>query len=236
MRLALQQHCLNLLEKGAWFGSLPEDLKTRIIDSSVLKLAKADQTFFTEDARPIGLFAVLEGQVAITRLIGDDAEFFFHLGGPGFWFGDTGLLNQENTVVTATARTQVKALLLTIERFLQIVDAQPRYYPFFVKLTMGRHATLFRTLAQGRVLPPIEFLKTRLADISDMIRSEGNQSDIVELAISQSDLANMIGVTRQTINMLVRKLEAEGLIEVAFRKIRILDAQRLRGSHRKTGL
>ncbi len=36
--------------------------------------------------------------------------------------------------------------------------------------------------------------------------------------------------------MLLKKLESEDLIEVAFRKIRILDPLKLRGKRRKTGI
>ena len=37
-------------------------------------------------------------------------------------------------------------------------------------------------------------------------------------------------------NALLQRIEAEGLIEVKFRKIRILDIERLRGPRRKSGL
>ncbi len=57
-----------------------------------------------------------------------------------------------------------------------------------------------------------------------------------ELDISQADLAQMVGTSRQTVNALLQRIEAEGLIEVKFRKIRILDVERLRGSRRKSGL
>jgi DNA-binding transcriptional ArsR family regulator len=49
----------------------------------------------------------------------------------------------------------------------------------------------------------------------------------VSLAVSQSDLARMIGVSRQTLNALLAKLGQAGLIDVGFRSIRVLDAARL---------
>lgn len=69
-----------------------------------------------------------------------------------------------------------------------------------------------------------------------MIHLEGFSKDTVELALSQTDLAAMIGSSRQTVNMLLKKLVGEGLIDVEFRKISILDPSALRGEHRKTGL
>lgn len=236
MRVDYRQNALNLLRKGKWFGELPTDLQNLMIDNSMLRFAEQGQVLITEERRPTGLFALLEGQVAITRQIGDEGDFFFHLGGPGFWFGESGLLNQKYAVITATARTKVKTLFLPASSFEQIVDAEPRYYRSIVKLVLARYAILMRTLGQSNSLPPEEFLRIRLADQSDMTHSEGFSDETVELALSQMDVAAMIGTSRQTVNMLLKKLESEGLIEVAFRKIKILNPKALRGDRRKTGL
>jgi CRP-like cAMP-binding protein len=139
VRRSDRQNALNLLRKGKWFGELPEDLQTILLDNCMLRLAKEGQVLITEEMRPTGMFAVLEGQVAITRQIGDTGEFFYHIGGPGFWFGESGLLNRKYANVTATARTKVRTLFLPTGSFEQIVDAEPRYYRLIVKLLLSRH-------------------------------------------------------------------------------------------------
>jgi DNA-binding Lrp family transcriptional regulator len=42
--------------------------------------------------------------------------------------------------------------------------------------------------------------------------------------VSQAELATMVGVSRQTLCMLLRRLEERGVIEVAYKKIRVLPA------------
>lgn len=49
----------------------------------------------------------------------------------------------------------------------------------------------------------------------------------VELPYPQSELASLIGVSRQTVNQLVRALVAEGLIERGFKYVRLLALQEL---------
>ncbi len=236
MRAAYRQASLSLLKKGNWFGGLPAKLQALLLDNSILRSAKENQVLITEETHPAGMFAVLEGQVAITRQATDSGEFFFHLGGPGFWFGESGLLNKEYAIITATARTSVRTLFLPTSKFGQIIDIEPHYYREFVKLLLTRHAILYRLLGQGNTLPPGDFLRIRLADISDMVHSEGFAGEAVELALSQADIASMIGCSRQTVNALLKNLESEGLVEVGFRKIRILNPGALRGERRKTGL
>lgn len=236
MRADSRQDVLKLLRNGKWFGALPEELQDLLLDRSMVRRMQAGYVLVSENMHPTGFFALLEGQVAITRQIAEKGEFFYHLGGPGFWFGESGLLNKKYSPITATARTGVRTLYLPKASFEQIIDSEPRYYSFFVELVLSRYALLMRMLGQSNTLSPEEYLRIRLADISDLIHSEGYLEDTVELALSQTDLAAMIGSSRQTTNGLLKKLEAEGLVEVAFRKITILDPERLRGTHRNTGL
>ena len=44
------------------------------------------------------------------------------------------------------------------------------------------------------------------------------------LAISQANLAKMVGVSRQTLNTMLGSLQRQGLIELGFKSIRVLDA------------
>jgi CRP/FNR family transcriptional regulator, cyclic AMP receptor protein len=46
--------------------------------------------------------------------------------------------------------------------------------------------------------------------------------------INQSELADMVGGARQTVNLAIRGLEQRGCIRMAGRRIRILDKQKLR--------
>lgn len=236
MQTADRQNALHLLRKGNWFVGLPEDLQGLLLDNSMIRLAEQNQVLIAEDTRPTGMFGLLEGQVAITRQIGNKNDFFIHLGGPGFWFGENGVLSEDPPLITATARTKVRALFLPISSFKQIIEVEPRYYKSFAQLVLSRYSILIRVLSQSNSLSPEEYLRIRLADLSDMIHSERKSGDIVELSLSQTDLAAMIGSSRQTINMILKKLESKGLVEVAFRKIKIIDPSGLRGARRKTGI
>lgn len=236
MRIAYRQHCQSVLLKSQWFSSLPDTLQGLILENSMLRLAEKDQVLIQEDTTPTGFFLLLEGQVAITRRVGSQIEFFYHLGGPGFCFGEYGLLTEEKTLVTATARTAVRTLILSVSKFRSIIETSPEYYECFSNLMAARSAMLIRLLAHSRGLSHEDFLRVRLADISDMIHAEREDNDIVELALSQYDLAQMIGASRQTVNALLHDLVKDNLVELSFRKIRILDPDRLRGDRRNTGL
>lgn len=227
---------LELLRLGRWFGSLPSELQELILDHCLVRRCSSGQVLVVEDTNPVGMFAVLEGQVAITRQIGTDHDFFIHLCMPGFWFAETGLFNRRYAGTTVTCRSPCRLLLLPIAGFDRIVEQQPDYYRRFTELYVDRYAVLFRLLGQARFLSPREFLRVRLADLVDINRLKGSEGQVAELVMTHADVGNLIGTARQTAGRLLEELEAEGLIERAFRTIRIPDTERLRGRHSKTGL
>jgi CRP-like cAMP-binding protein len=121
------------------------------------------------------------------------------------------------------AVTPVRTLQLPVAAFERIVADEPRWYRCFATLTLERHALLYRSFAQSRGLPSEAWLQVRLRDIADMRRREADTERSVRLDISQSELARMVGLSRQTLSTLLARLAARGLVEVGFRSIRVLD-------------
>jgi CRP-like cAMP-binding protein len=95
---------------------------------------------------------------------------------------------------------------------------------------------MLRNIAVSQNLSPEQYLRLRLADLAEMRMSEHDLDNAVELNLSQTQLAQMIGASRQTVNALLKALESDGLIRAKFRKIVISDIDGLRGERRRTGL
>jgi len=225
-----------ILRQHGWFGELPVDLQHQILDGSVLRDFRRRAIIFAEDQPPVGLFAVIDGEVSISRLAGTDNEVLFHVGGPGMWFGDLAVLTDRNTAVTARAHSDVEIMMLTTARFRQIVEKKPDYYRIFALPALQRAQLMFRTLAESQSMTPEQYLRVRLADFAEIRRGDGAGQQEIELTLSQTELAQMVGTTRQTINAILKKLEADGLIRSKFKSICIADIAGLRGDRRRTGL
>jgi biotin operon repressor len=58
-------------------------------------------------------------------------------------------------------------------------------------------------------------------------RSDDDVDAPVELPYSQSELASLVGVSRQTVNQLIHALVAKGLVEAGFKQVRVLAPEKL---------
>ncbi len=218
------------LRQGEWFAGLPPALQALILQRSILRPFVKGQAIQVEDAPAPGLIAVLEGQVVILRHVGDDEPALIHVGGPGFWFGELAVQFDE-AVVTVIAQSAVRTLILPKREFDRIVADEPRYFAFFAQTVFERFRILLRYFAETIRLSPEYRLRLRLASLADTRRGETKTPGrAVLLDISQAELAETVGLSRQRLNSRLKALEKEGWIELSPRRIRVLDPNGLRAT------
>ena len=90
-----------------------------------------------------------------------------------------------------------------------------------------RFAALIELVCAMRRPTALAQIAGRLAVIAQHCKENDSAIDFVVLQMTQGDLADMTGHARQTVNPAIKRLEQEGVIEVAHRQITILDSHGL---------
>jgi CRP-like cAMP-binding protein len=229
----LSQHdygsILEFLKQGAWFSGLPEGLQALIMERSIVRSYRRREFIIRQGTPTKGMFAVLEGRVRVVSHIGNGEEVLLHIGEAGLWFGEYAMLSGSGTrsIGSIIADTPVRALLLPVAEFERIVEDEPRHFRAVADLMLERYPLLYRYASEAQGFAAEERLRSRLQGMASMERSSVPGRDAISVSVSQADLATIVGVSRQTLNVLLARLEARGLIEIGFRCIRVLDETRL---------
>lgn len=208
--------------KASWFGGLPQPLQASILARSrPARFAKGEHLIRQGDPAT-GIYGLLAGRTHHLRQVGESEEILLHVGEPGIWTGEVPLLTGEGAIGHVVAAAPSRALFLPAREFEAIVDEEPRHIGHFARLTARRFAFAYRFLAESHGLTAQDWLLSRLRGILEVQRA-GAVADPASdtLAISQSQLANMVGLSRQTLNLLLSRLARRGVVEVGFRSIRV---------------
>lgn len=213
----------DLVRRDPWFARLPSPLQARILGSSEPRTFRKGETLIREGEPGRGMGVVIDGQVHMLRRLGDAHEVLVDIGGAGIWIGNYGTLTGgAPSIGSVVAATPVRVLFLPLAAFERIVDDEPRYYRLFAENLLDRYAHMFGYLAEAQGLSPEDWVHRRLLDLARVRRAGAPQRRPVSLSLSQSELATLVGFSRQTLAALLARLEARGLIEVRFRSIRVL--------------
>ncbi len=213
---------IDFLRRGRWFASLPAVLQSIIVERAIPRCYGKGAFIIDEGAPPRGLFALLEGRVHVVRGIAESEQALIHVGEPGMWFGEHGVLSGRPALASIVAATNARTLLLPVAEFQRIVVDEPRYYPQFAALLFERYATVFRYASEARAVPAEDWLWTRLQDLAANRRRDAQVQGPVDINVSQTELATMVGVSRQTLCMLLGRLQERGQIDVGYKRIRVL--------------
>jgi CRP-like cAMP-binding protein len=224
-----QRRDLRLLAAGEWFGGLPTAQQELLVQHSVVRGYRKGEAIYHQDTASKGLCAVLEGRVRIFRTLPGGQEQLYHVGEAGIWFGEFAVLGAGKTLVSVVADTDVSLLVLPKAQFDLVAAEHPILYRAIALLIAERYGAVMRYLTGAHGAAPRARLLARLEEeIILLQRHKGLAAGSVTLNLSQADLATMIGVARQTLNELLRDLQREGVLEISFRRIRVLDLAGLR--------
>jgi CRP-like cAMP-binding protein len=218
-----------LLREGAWFRGLPASFQDAILDRSILRAYSKGEIIAAEGSPSEGLSAVLEGRVAWTRSVpGAGGEVLLYVAGPGAWFGHLALVRDTPHQFNVVAHAPARILVLPRAEYQRLIEEDPGHFRRIADVALERLELLIRIYAESRSLPAQDLIPARLATLAELRRAESHQAGgAIRLALSQGEVAAIFGVSRQTLNTALKRLEAAGLIEVGFRELLIPDAARL---------
>jgi len=211
------------LNRNWWFAEMPADMQQELLAHGVVRHFANGAHLVEQGYQADGIYAVLEGQVAFLRQMLEGREFLLNIVGPGYWFADPSVLLGEPMPHSAVARAEVRALFVPATVTTRIRNASAEFANHFARLHAHRFIISINAVADATALPRETFLCQRLADLAlqmGMVDSPG-ADDSVDVAVSQSELALLIGVSRQTLNSYLSDLESRGLIEIGYRQIRL---------------
>jgi CRP/FNR family transcriptional regulator, cyclic AMP receptor protein len=214
---------LDVLRREPWFSTLPTPLQERIAAVAVMRNYRKSQHLIRQDDPPRGFFGIVSGRTRHVCSVGDDHEVLMHVGGPGLWIGEYVLLSRERAIASVIADEPTRALFLPLGEWDRMVDEQPRWLRPFAELMAQRFALAIRGSAAAQALPREEWLHERLRHMAALERGVNRDASAPDcVTLSQSQLATMVGVSRQTLSSLLAHLQARGLLRVGYRRIELL--------------
>jgi CRP/FNR family cyclic AMP-dependent transcriptional regulator len=216
-----------LLGKTALFGPL-EHADRLAVARQMLKMEVAPhRTIFTRGDPGGHLYLVAEGRVRLSVFSADGRLLSFKHAGAGDVFGEIAALDGGPRSADAVALTRVAVMTLAAEPLNQLIDRNPRVARAAIACLCQR---LRETSAQAETiaLHPVEMRLARylLARVQPPADARCCGTATVDLSISQSELASLIGASRQKTNAALGLLEDAGAISRRGRAM-VCDARKL---------
>jgi CRP-like cAMP-binding protein len=214
------------LMSGQWFSHLPVPFQDSLLAVARLRRLSSGQLLFKRGDPPCGLYAVLEGSVRIGAVSEQGKEALLSLVEPPHWFGEICLFDGQARTHDAFAVGTCTLLHIPQAALLKVLDEQPVYWRQLALLMSHKLRLTFINLEQLSLMPAPARLAHRLL----MIAAGYGEIDPPRrvLQLPQEQLASLLSLSRQTTNQLLKELQGQGILNLKYGEIEIIDADRLR--------
>ena len=178
-----------------------------------------DTVVFFEHEEGDFFFMILDGRIKVTILGDDGREVILSMLGPGDFFGEMALLDNEPRSATAIAVEESELLSLHRTDFQTVLTDNRSITIALIKVLTAR---LRRANHQISTLALLDVYGRVARVIVDMAREEGRRLRDGRIAFRRAthqEIANRIGTTRETVTRMLKDLERQGLIHIEGKEI-----------------
>jgi len=218
---------LDHLRRCALFAHADDDTVRAVVRGMRRRRFQRNEVIFHQGDPGDSLHIVATGTAKITLPSSEGEEAIIATLRPGDFFGELALLDGAPRSATAVALDPLETMMLPRASFRELLDGDPRLRD---ALLAGLSHELRRITGHVEELHFLD-LAGRLAMRLTRLARERDAGATGEVRLdwpyTQSDLASMIGGTRQSVNKLLSELLDDGLVRIERDTLVITDVDRL---------
>lgn len=174
------------------------------------------------------MMIVATGRVKITSASENGRERILNIIEPGESFGEMALLDGEPRCADSVAMEPTTALVLGRKQFEDLLHANPAFALQLIADLCHRLRKTTTLVEDSLFLDPAVRLARRLrALVHEVARGPDGDSDWVLEGLSQQELADAVGLTRESVNKLLRAWYADGIVSLERRTVIVHDVAAL---------
>jgi CRP-like cAMP-binding protein len=203
-----------VLAADPWFAALGSLQQQQLLSLGRKRLLRAGQALFSRGDAFCGIYVLLSGQLLISGLHQSGQQALLTLLSPGQWLGEIALFDQQPRTHDAAALQDTTLWHLPKVALQQLVSTDPLWWQAFGQLLTSKLRQVFLELEDRAVLSAEQRLARRLCQLSQQQ---------TKIPLQQEQLGQLLSLSRQTTNQLLRQLAAQGLIQTQYGGITVLN-------------
>jgi CRP/FNR family transcriptional regulator, cyclic AMP receptor protein len=210
---------------SAWAAELPPELKRRVLRETVVRTLPTGGLVCRKGEPASEWIGVVRGLVKVYGINADGKSTTFIGVTTGGWFGEGALLKNERRLYDAITLRPSDIAYVPRSTFRLLLESSVAFNRFLLDQLNERLGQFVAMVEHNRLVGP----EARLAnELTALFNPRLYPEHGSELPISQDEIAQLVGLSRQRVNRALKVLARAGLVDVAYGRITVLDLDGLR--------
>lgn len=211
-------------------GGLKPQIRTRLLTLGATARFRPGDCILRESERSDHVLLLVQGRVKVTSMADTGYAVVLGIRGPGDLVGEMASLDGNPRSATVTALDSVLARTIPGPVFRRFIGAHPEAGIALAELIASRLRAANQRRLEFAAFPVRRRLALILLDL-DRWYGVGSGTDPdyrdIDLALSQLDLAGMVGSSLESVAKAIRGLAREGIVRTRRRHVTILNRRAL---------
>jgi len=182
---------------------------------------------FSEGDEGDHLYVIVEGKLKLGTSSGDGRENLLSVLGPGEMFGELSLFDPGPRTSTATAVTDVRLLSLGHDKVVPWITRHPQVALELLERLAQRLRRNYEVVGDLVFSDVPGRVAKALIDLGERFGKETNEGLYVNHDLTQEELAQLVGASRETVNKALADFAGRNWIRLDGRAVLVLDLERL---------
>ncbi|HLL92824.1 MAG TPA: Crp/Fnr family transcriptional regulator [Solirubrobacteraceae bacterium] len=213
---------------GTFLAQLAHDEHQALHGLSVRRTFPRGAVLMFEHEPDERVMLLLAGRVKVTAIRHDRREILLSLRDPGDVLGELAFIDGQPRTATVSALEPVDALVMPAQVFRSYLETTPRVAVVLLEIVARRFREATDQRLQFAASDSMGRLAARIVELADRYGEPGADGIIVDLPISQEELASWTGASRASVAQALQVFRELGWIQTERRRLTVTDAAALR--------
>ncbi len=214
---------------GVWlFNALTRDDLLSLSQLAKTRVYKPRETIVSKGEPATEFFVLLRGRAKVTAHGADGADTVINMMGPGEVFGEIGILDGQARSATVITLEECQMAVVDKRAFHGLLKSSPSVAIRLLAVLAGRIRELTTRVEDRTFLDVPARLAKQLLWLAGNHGTGSAARVRIELKLSQQELGDFIGATRESVNKNLRDWSRSGFIKHERDYLEILDLDALR--------
>ncbi len=192
------------------------------------------QIIYTQSDFGDEMYRIVSGSIRLSGIKSDGRELLYLVFEAGDCFGTSSIIDGEPRLQTAEARGNTQLQVIKRSALNKLRTEFPEYNDALLRLVTGHLRLIADYFASSNLDKISDRLLQRILDTASVAGVACDEGIKLSHRLSQSELALMIGASRQSVNKVLHEFQDQGLLTIRYGTLIIRDPEKLRALRRKS--
>ncbi|NWF52142.1 MAG: Crp/Fnr family transcriptional regulator [Nitrospirae bacterium] len=202
------------LKKIQLFTSLTDDELHQIKDKLTLKKYKKHEVILFEEDTTEYMYIILNGKIKVTQSTEDGKEILLAMHHSGEFFGEMSLIDGKTSPATVVAMEDSSVAIISRKEFFALIRTQIKVLDNLLLILCSRLRDAWEKIQLLNLKNASQRIKILFLMLSDRYGEKTDEGITLNIKLTHQEIAEMTGMTRETVTRMLDKWQKDGEIKV----------------------